>query len=299
MNADSTINGIPFEQFVMAAKAKENPDAIVKIWMFVLELNDLFLVASDGSKKSYSGRFDQKNFWLHIFTSCDKAQRYIDGTPNNTDFRIVQKNIGYVMDLLFGQRQSIIYGVCINESDRAINAQFNIPKEILRRLILSLRPELLNGITHIKGLNESKRLNTMVLDIDDARKAAYKFGRDEDYERLWQLALSFDDWYFIAKYRDKKEDIRPFIGMIDNVGWVLVFTDKAKVSEYAFLSGNRNFIDPSGKPVVIKMQIGKALNFLVSLKKMGVYGVRMNILNGWYSPINSIPDIIETINSKS
>ena len=107
-----------------------------------------------------------------------------------------------------------------------------------------------------------------------------------------------ETWFFIAKHKDNKNDVSPFLGLIDNVGWAFVYTDLSKAEEYAKHSGNDGFLDSEGNPIIIRMNIIESLNYLMSLKRQGVHGVRINELDGWFSPLENIPAIINSINSK-
>jgi hypothetical protein len=48
--------------------------------------------------------------------------------------------------------------------------------------------------------------------------------------------------------------------------------------------------------MVISTNTQKAIDYLLALAAQGVYGVRFNELNGWFSPIANLPAIIKHVN---
>lgn len=297
------IDGIKLEDFIIKAKSSGTSEPVVKIWKKVLEQDGLYLISTkkdSNPDNDFVGHFDQTNFWMYIFTDECKAQKYIDNSKNKDGFTITLKPISEIVMMLYGNSRGAVFGVFINEADREMNAHFNMPIEALEGLIRNLRPDIFKTIDEsqkVTGLNPDKLFKDE-FSIDELKKIAEKSGTIEDLEKLWQGALSLKTWFFIAKHKDNKNDVSPFLGLIDNVGWAFVFTDLSKAEEYAKHSGNDGFLDSEGTPIIIRMNIIESLNYLMSLKRQGVHGVRINELDGWFSPLENIPAIINSINSK-
>lgn len=297
------IDGIKLEEYIVKAKASNTSEPVVKIWKKVLEQEGLYLLSTkkdSNPDNDFVGHFDQTNFWMYIFTDECKAQKYIDNSKNKNGFTISLKPIAEIVMMLFWNSKGAVYGVYINEADREINAHFNMPIKPLEGLIRNLRPDVFKIIDEsqkVTGLREDKLIKHD-LNIDELKKIAEKSGQIEDLEKLWQATLSLDKWFFIAKHNENKNDISPFLGLIDNVGWAFVFTDLTKAKEYALHSGNNGFVDSEGNPIIIQMDITESINYLMSLKSQGVYGVRINELDGWFSPLDNITAIINSINNK-
>jgi hypothetical protein len=297
------IDGIKLEEYIIKAKTSGTSEPVVKIWEKVLEQDGLYLLSTKTNTNpdnDFVGHFDQTNFWIYIFTEECKAQKYIDSSKTKNGFTITLKPITEIVMMLFGNSKGAVYGVYINEADREMNAHFNMPIEPLEGLIRNLRPDvfkLIDESQKVTGLKEDKLIK-QEFSIDELKKIAEKSGQVDDLEKLWQAALSLEKWFFIAKHKESKNDISPFLGLIDNVGWAFVFTDLTKAEEYALHSGNTGFVDSEGNPVIIQMNVTESLNYLMPLKRQGVYGVRINDLDGWFSPLDNIPVIINSINNK-
>jgi hypothetical protein len=54
-------------------------------------------------------------------------------------------------------------------------------------------------------------------------------------------------------------------------------------------------VDESGNVLVISTDTQKAVDYLLALASQGVYGLRFNELNGWFSPIENLPAIIQHV----
>lgn len=132
-------------------------------------------------------------------------------------------------------------------------------------------------------------------DIDLLLEKAKSSGRTEDLSALWAAALELPQWHFITRQTATIEDRKPFVGVMDGKPWVFLFTDRQRAQEYARTIPNGGFIDDSGNVMVISTDTQRAIDYLMALGAQGVHGVRFNELNGWYSPIENLPAIIQHV----
>jgi len=297
------IDGIEFDKYVIKAKQSGAHEGIFKIWENVLSLNEWYLISTkegENPDNDFVGHFDQENFWMYIFTTKSKAQNYIDNASNKINFQISPKPVITVLRLLYGSSKGATFGLYMNETDRKINAHFNIPISPLEQIIKKVKPDLANNVfvPETFSLNDNKKLNVNDFNIDELTNKAKESGKPEDIYKLWHVALSLDEWHFIAKYNENIQDIKPFLGVVDDAGWAFVFTDKDKAQEYAKTTINEGFLDPKGSAIIISMKTESAIKYLLSLKSGGVHGVRINELNGWFAPLHDLPVIINWLNKK-
>lgn len=132
--------------------------------------------------------------------------------------------------------------------------------------------------------------------IDNLVAKASESGNAEDLTKLWKTFLDLNQWHFITKYKENINDSKPFIGVIDNQPWVFLFSDRQKAREYCLNEGNTGFADSNGGVNVISMETDKAISYILDLHHKGVYGMRINEGNGWFSPIENLKPIIEYVN---
>ncbi len=129
--------------------------------------------------------------------------------------------------------------------------------------------------------------------IDEMLADAKKSVGNEALAILWKATLDLKQWHFITKYKEDVLESSPFVGVIDNRPWVFVFTDRHKAQQYCVQAGNDGFADPNGTVYIISMDTANAINYVTDLQSKGVYGMRINEGNGWFSPIANLPAIIE------
>ncbi|AIZ63060.1 hypothetical protein PK28_03965 [Hymenobacter sp. DG25B] len=133
-------------------------------------------------------------------------------------------------------------------------------------------------------------------DIDLLLEKAKSSGRNEDLSALWKAALNLPQWHFITQQTANIEDRKPAVGMVDNKPWVFLFTDRQRAQEYGRTIKDGGFVDESGNVMVISTDTQRAIDYLLALASQGVYGLRFNELNGWFSPIENLPAIIKHVN---
>ncbi|MBD2714264.1 hypothetical protein KBK19_04370 [Microvirga sp. STR05] len=139
---------------------------------------------------------------------------------------------------------------------------------------------------------DSAAHNEIDLLLDKAKSS----GRNEDLSALWKVVLSLPQWHFMTRQTATIEERKPFVGVLDGKPWAFVFTDRQRAQEYARTIPNGGFVDESGNVLVISTDTQKAIDYLLALAAQGVYGVRFNELNGWFSPIANLPAIINHVN---
>ncbi|RYZ50722.1 MAG: hypothetical protein EOP49_13420 [Sphingobacteriales bacterium] len=133
-------------------------------------------------------------------------------------------------------------------------------------------------------------------EIDRLVQQASASGSPEDLKALWKATLGLEKWYFITRNQDSLQDRKPFIGVIENKPWVFVFTDKHKAQLFGSSDPGAGFTDTSGSVMIIAMETSRALEYVMELQQIGVYGIRLNEGNGWFSPISNLPSIVAYVN---
>jgi hypothetical protein len=103
---------------------------------------------------------------------------------------------------------------------------------------------------------------------------------------LWTEVFKLQEWYFIVKPDKNIENIKPFIGKVDDKGWFFLFTDGKHADEFAKVQG---FINENGNAITIAMEPIKASEWMSQFEKIGVYGARFNEgEHGWFTPIANL-----------
>lgn len=140
-------------------------------------------------------------------------------------------------------------------------------------------------------MNDTKFTDNIDLLVENATKS----GNSNDLTKLWSATLKLKQWNFITKHKSDIQESQPFIGVIDNQPWVFIFTDRQKAQQYCLQKGNDGFADNNGNVHIISMDTEKAIDYILELQSKGVYGMRINEGNGWFSPIANLKPIIEHI----
>ncbi len=146
-----------------------------------------------------------------------------------------------------------------------------------------------------KNEKHKNMTNAPAPDISLLVEKASKSGNNEDLSILWKATLNLDQWHFITKDTVDINARKPFVGIIDNQPWVFVFTDRIEAQKYATSEGNKGFTDKDGNTHLISMDTDKAIEYILTLQSQGVYGMRINEGNGWFSPIENLNPIIEHV----
>jgi hypothetical protein len=142
---------------------------------------------------------------------------------------------------------------------------------------------------------ETTKSMTTKPDITQLIAKASQSGSNEDLSILWKATLNLDQWHFITKDTIDINARKPFIGVIDNQPWIFVFTDRNEAHKYGTATGNTGFTDKDGNTNIISMDIDKAIEYILESHSQGVYGMRINEGNGWFSPIENLNPIIEHV----
>lgn len=135
-------------------------------------------------------------------------------------------------------------------------------------------------------------------EIDFLLEKSKSSGNNEDLSKLWKATLNLPQWHFLARQTETLADRTPFIGVLANKPWVFLFTDRQRAHEYGRHINDGGFVDADGNVLIISMETQHAISYIMSLASKGVYGLRMNELNGWFSPLANLPAIINYVNSK-
>jgi hypothetical protein len=133
-------------------------------------------------------------------------------------------------------------------------------------------------------------------DIDQLVSKAIMSGNPEDLTDLWRVTLNLKQWHFITKHKDDINERTPFIGVIDDKPWIFLFTDRQKAQKYCTTQGNDGFTDENGSVFIISIDTEKAIQYILKMHEQGVFGMRINEGNGWFSPIENLNAIIDFVN---
>jgi hypothetical protein len=118
---------------------------------------------------------------------------------------------------------------------------------------------------------------------DEARIPAFK--------ALWRRFLNLDTWYFLTTGVADLERASPFIGIIDEQPWVMVFTDPDKAAQFA--GPDPRFRNAEGELVFMGVPQLEALQWILGLGEHGVVGLRINQGEfGWFAPLANLPAIV-------
>lgn len=120
-------------------------------------------------------------------------------------------------------------------------------------------------------------------DSDEARIPHFK--------ALWRGFLELDTWFFLTTGVADLEHANPFIGIIDDRPWVMVFTDPEKAA--AFAGADPRFRDGQGDLVFMAIPQLEALRWILGLQEQGIAGLRINQGEfGWFAPLANLPAIV-------
>lgn len=185
--------------------------------------------------------------------------------------------------------------------DKNSNTLF-IPIKVFSKEVFEKKGYIQEQLYRIKNLEnfgikstEKNQDETINSDIDKLIANATKSGNSEDLTILWRTTLNLKQWHFITKHRDDINDRNPFIGEIENRPWVFLFTDRQKAQQYCTTDGNDGFTDENGGVYIISMDTDKAIDYIFKLYEQGVFGMRINEGNGWFSPIENLKAIIDFV----
>jgi len=155
----------------------------------------------------------------------------------------------------------------------------------------SFKNSQMNNNNSIQQMNDTNFIDNIDLLFANFEKSESM----DDLTKLWSATLKLKQWHFITKHKIDIQERRPFVGIIDNQPWVFIFTDRQKARQYCVQEGNEGFTDDKGSVYVISMNTDRAIDYILDLQSKGVYGMRINEGNGWFSPIANLEAIIQYI----
>ena len=128
----------------------------------------------------------------------------------------------------------------------------------------------------------------------DALSAAAKSGDSAvDNNELWLAVFSLREWHFIAGGTVGKNDMHPYIGVIDGKPFVFAFTDWRKAGDYAKAN---NLTTGNGEANILSVPINGVVDWLLKMAEQGVFGVLFNAAgNGFYAPLSNLQAMREQI----
>lgn len=111
------------------------------------------------------------------------------------------------------------------------------------------------------------------------------------FRALWRGFLELDTWFFLTTGVADLAQASPFIGIIDDRPWVMVFTDPEKAAQFA--GPDPRFRDGNGDLIFLGIPQAEALPWILGLQAQGVLGVRINQGEyGWFAPLANLPAIV-------
>lgn len=133
------IDGVRLEKYIVKLKKHQEFDKVLKMWRCVLGLKNWYVVfayRSDAKKEEPVGMMENNKFWLYVYTSEVKAQKYLQShQTKGIAYQIYAKAPISILDCLYKGHCPKIYGLYINESDQSINAHFSVSVQRLEKLI--------------------------------------------------------------------------------------------------------------------------------------------------------------------
>lgn len=133
---------LSLQDFVAYAKSTGKGEDVVKVWDYILSLKELHFLSvyeEDVQKcRPFIGVINEKP-WFFVFTDKDKAIKYAK-TDNkfqskNGDTLVISQPTEKSLQMIIESESNGVYGVMVNESDKDVNADFNAPISVLKRII--------------------------------------------------------------------------------------------------------------------------------------------------------------------
>lgn len=110
------------------------------------------------------------------------------------------------------------------------------------------------------------------------------------FKALWKGLLELESWTFLTTGVADLEHASPFIGIIEDQPWVLVFTDPEKAGQFA--GPDPRFRDAEGNLIFMGIPTMEAVAWVMGLGAHGVVGLRINQgAFGWFAPLANLPAI--------
>lgn len=131
------------------------------------------------------------------------------------------------------------------------------------------------------------------MSVEDRFDQLVDAARDGDDEEamvaLWRAAYALDEWHFVA--RGEMPNVQPFIGLVDERPFVMVFTDEERAR--AFAERNK-LIQEDGTVPLLGMSPEGASKTLPQYGEHGVHGVLFNEgPNGFFAPLSNLMPMYE------
>ncbi|HJW33740.1 MAG TPA: hypothetical protein VJ505_10285 [Holophagaceae bacterium] len=144
-------------------------------------------------------------------------------------------------------------------------------------------------------MNDASRMPSDADPFDHLMGAAQQAGSEEElihaFRGLWAAFLGLETWIFLTTGGRDLSQASPFIGLIEDQPWALVFTDPQKAA--AFAGADPRFRTPEGHLLFIELPKLEALGWVMGLQREGVVGLRINQGKyGWFTPLAHLPAIV-------
>ena len=115
----------------------------------------------------------------------------------------------------------------------------------------------------------------------------------EDKNNLYLPFLELEEWIFIMPNNADINQWQPSIINFEGHSWVLLFTDSAMAHNFA-KQNPADYLGADGGILYVPLRVREALSMIYDLHKDGLYGMQINFgLPGWYTPVTSVPNIID------
>ena len=123
-------------------------------------------------------------------------------------------------------------------------------------------------------------------DIDDLVDAAKAQPTPEGLEPLYRATFALPAWHFVGT--GAFPNVRPFCGIVDDVGYVMAFTNPDRARFYAGQQGVLAFGD---KPSILSFPVEEAIRHCIELHRIKARGVLFDDGWGnWHFPLQALPE---------
>ena len=138
-----------------------------------------------------------------------------------------------------------------------------------------------------KGIPETKPGRT---EIDDLADAAKENPTAEGLTPLYQATFDLPRWHFVGM--GTFPNLAPFCGVVDDIGYVMAFTNPERARFYA---GQQGVLALGDKPSILSFPVREAARLCIAQQnRRKVQGVLFDDGWGnWYFPIQALPTYLD------
>lgn len=124
-------------------------------------------------------------------------------------------------------------------------------------------------------------------------------GTIEDNNNLYLPFPELEEWIFILPNTADGNQWRPSIMNYEGKTWVLLFTDSTMAHNFAKLN-HEDYLGADGEILYVPLKVRDALSMIYDMHSNNLFGMQINFgLPGFYTPITSLPNIIDYLLRKN